>query len=247
LFLISKDIKKKWMYPLIFIFIFNVAISPWLIRNYQIWGKAKLSSAGWYLLSVVNATEYIKFWKYFPTKEEQPNLPVVGPDANTAWNFDSEKIYKDYVTAVWRANPAAAIAVHVAGLAPFFFGDGYMNILRTFWPGIQQPSVLFGARNLAGLPSVPFVLTNAYAVVFWIGKFFWAAIYAVMIYGAIVSFKKREMWPYVLLFLGIIAVIALPAGAISYARYRMPVNYLIFLIFAFGLDRMLEKYGRGKS
>lgn len=245
----SKDWKKRLIYLLIFAAIFNATISPWLIRNYEAWGKVKLSSAGWYLLSVVNTTEYIKFWKYFPPEEITaiPARQPCGENETADWNFDCEDQYGDYVKAVWRANPPAAIAVHLVGLAPFFLGDGYMNILRTFWPEIKQPSVLFGARNLAGLPSVPFKLTDIYALVFWIGKFFWVIIYSMMLYGIIIFLRDKEKLLWILLFLGIIAAIALPAGAISYARYRMPVNYLIFLIFAFGLDRLLKKYGRGKS
>jgi hypothetical protein len=241
---ISKNFKKTWTYLLIFIVIFNAVISPWLIRNYEAWGKAKLSSAGWYVLAKFNTGEYQKFWKYFPR-----DLPAVLPEkpAGTPegdWNFNLEGAYRSYVEKIWSFNPPAAIAVHVAGLAPFFLGDGYMNILRTFWPELEQPNVLFGARDLAGLPSVPLVLTNIYAVVFWLGKIFWMIIYLFMLYGMFVSIKDKEMRLYNLLFLAIMMSIALPAGAIAYARYRFPVNPLIFLMFAYGLDSLLKNIGR---
>jgi len=250
IWLISRDWKKCLLYILIFVIIFSAVIAPWLIRNYEAWGKAKLSSAGWYILAVVNVREYIKFWKYFPngvSVADVPAPPVTPLSGGEGWNFDGEDAYRLYVETIWRANPPAAIAVHMVSLGPFFLGDGYMNILRTFWPEIKPPTVLFGQRNLAGLPSVPFALTDIYAVVFWLGKIFWLAIYLIMLYGIALSLKDKEAWLWFLLFLLIIAAFALPAGAISYARYRMPINYLIFLIFAFGLDRLLEKYGHGKS
>lgn len=236
IWVISKDWKKRLAYLFIFAVIFNAVISPWLTRNYLVWGKAKLSSAGWYVLDKFNTEEYLKFWKYFPIKGEVTLPERISGTPDGDWNFNLEDAYKSYVQAAWLANPRAAIAVHVVGLAPFFLGDGYMNILRTFWPELERPGVLFGARDLAGLPSVPLVLTNVYAIVFWLGKVFWAIIYLVMFYGIIASAKDREMRLYNLLFLAIMMSIALPAGAIAYARYRFPVNPIIFIMFAYGLD-----------
>jgi 4-amino-4-deoxy-L-arabinose transferase-like glycosyltransferase len=242
-FLIARDWKKRLIRLLIFIVIFGATIAPWAMRNYRGWGTTSLSSAGWYILAQFSVPEYIKFWKYFPPKKlvELPEAVSCGNSEAIAWNFDCLKENKEYVKAVWRANPRAAIAVHAAALAPFFFGDGYMFILRTFWPEIEPPTVLFGARNLADLPSVPFKLTNIYAIVFWIGKILWTTLYVMVIYGFFASLKNKEARLYILLFAVTIFLFALPAGAIAYARYRFPVNPLIFLMFAYGLDRLLPK------
>jgi hypothetical protein len=223
-----------------------VTIFPWLIRNYEVWGKAKLSSAGWYILSTLNAPEYLKFWKYFPSAQptDIPAPPVCDSNQKTSWNFDCENQYKNYVMAVCAANPSAALSVHAIGAVTFFLGDGYMNILHTFWPEIKPPDVLFGARNLEELPQVPFRLTDWYRLVFWVGKFFWVIIYSFMLWGIILSFKNREWLFWILLFLGIIASIVLPAGAIAYARYRFSVSPLIFLMFAYGLELFLSRRRR---
>lgn len=225
--------KKAVLGALLFLLGFSLVAAPWMARNQILFGTTSVSTMnvgfGKYLRAIHNELGiYVDYTNYGGVRRsEVERLSLVRKDALR--------------TIV--AHPLIFAKIHLLGLVPFFFGDGYLTAFGVVFPHITEARVI---TNWSGAPEEFLSFLSGHrgfeGFVFWLGKFVWLNIFILAISGFIQSYRvggahRRTA----LFFLLIVYYFALASGVGSYSRFRFPVNPLLFYFAALGVLVLAKK------
>lgn len=216
------------------IFGFIGTAAPWILRNQILFG------------STAPTTMVVAYGKYLSAMQSELGVSMdfskYGGVAQDKFQ-QSELVRKETIRTLAR-HPLLFAKIHLAGLAPFFLGDGYTAVFGTVFPTLGE---MRPVTNWTGSPAqlVSFLLGHRgiEAVAFWSGKFVWLTITAFAIAGFARVARGRERRCAILM-LCIVYYFALLSGVGSYSRFRFPVNPFIFLFGAVGIAAAMEKMKR---
>jgi len=223
---------------LVFILVFLLVLSPWLIRNTVVSGFPHISSMGRMLL-MDNAVflEQARSGRSFREiqgefSKELENL-VKGKnlseieEVRIAQQLGLEKIMK---------HPVLYARVHLAGTLPTLVEPGSSEFWRLLGKKPRGIHILseFLTKGSGGV--IATVLGNkSFSQICYIGgaMIFLLIIYIALIAGSIDLILKRK-YSVVILFLAILGYFLLAVGPLGNMRYRVPIMPYIMLLAAYG-------------
>ncbi len=223
---------------LIFVLIFLLTLSPWLIRNYKVSGFPHISSMGRMLL-MDNAVflEQARSGRSFKEiqgefNKELENL-VKGKnlseieEVRIAQQLGLEKIMK---------HPVLYARVHLAGTLPTLVEPGSSEFWRLLGKKPRGIHILseFLTKGSGGV--IATVLGNkSFSQICYIAgaMTFLLIIYIALIAGSIDLILKGK-YSVVILFLAILGYFLLAVGPLGNMRYRIPIMPYIMLLAAYG-------------
>jgi len=223
---------------LVFVLIFLLTLSPWLIRNYKMSGFPHISSMGRTLL-VENAVflEQARSGRSFKEiqgefSKELENL-VKGKnlseieEVRIAQQLGLEKIMK---------HPVLYARVHLAGTLPTLVEPGSSELWRLL--GREPRGVHILSRFLTGgLQGVIVAVRSSKSfsqICYIVGTMiFLVVIYLGLIVGLIELLLKRK-YSVVILLLAILGYFLLAVGPLGNMRYRVPIMPYTMLLAAYG-------------
>ncbi|TSC91543.1 MAG: hypothetical protein CEN90_341 [Parcubacteria group bacterium Licking1014_17] len=226
---------------IVFVAVFVVIISPWVIRNYVDFKSLQISSLPSYNLYLYNAALALASQKNISfTKAQNQLMSKAEKDLGISGNMDLyDPKYGNYLRQnalqIIGADPLDYVAAHILTICPFLINDGYQK----FYPlvGInfhnsESITLMLKSGNFKDVVSYVFGRSFDNMILFGIGKLFWVVIYAFIlcnIYRRIQEKNKKSLIA-LAFFAIVIAYFAVLTGPVAAASYRLPVQGLIFLL-----------------
>ena len=225
--------KKKWLLSaILFVSVFAVTISPWLIRNYIHFKRVELSSASGYVLYSMYGGKVLdyklglsdkgldaktildeRFLKHFNLKRPtDQRISILGdnwyePQYQDWFREEGVKIFKD--------DPLFYIGIQMRKMATFFIES--------------SASRSYGDALLVGL-NLPAKIFYPY--MYYGGRMLWI-LYGLLIVSSLIFFPlKKNLWIKIFLICTILYFAMFSGGWAGIGRARQPVNPLIFLFLA---------------
>lgn len=236
-------------------FLFGVAILiiPWMVRNYIVFNHFALSSVGSY-----NAYFYVREFEHQYTGKSKEELTVEmfsALGATTADRVESFQ-YADRNSQLALdgvlAHPILYTAFHLYSMLPFYFGSSIDTLERALYlrgilngspPPDVNMSVLLRTGDIRGFTQA---LTSNIPVL--LERLAWLVL-CLTAFGTMVAavYNRRLNASVYVLFFALILAFGFMTGPVSYSRYRLPVEPLIFLLGCAGMAsgiRTLLKHER---
>ncbi len=209
-----------------------ILLSPWFYRNHVTLGDFTYGSSFAVRGSVgkyVEAYTQKKFQK--PPVEVYEELQNVsgGEAANAMMGVAIKSLAKD---------PLAYIGIGATTLIPFFASDGWFTIAKSIEPHFE-----IGAfdKTWLGEPGAFKAFISNYiqsgGVVFLIAKALYALLTLAMIFGLLMALREKHTRKLILLLAVIVIYFAAASGLGSYARFRYPIQPILFIFAAIFLAR----------
>jgi 4-amino-4-deoxy-L-arabinose transferase-like glycosyltransferase len=237
-------LKQRFLYSFLYLLIFSITISPWLIRNYTTFGAAKLTTqAGINLLYCnVSATEAYKTKIPYETVRQNYTELFRKNGVDTITNpFKKAEIYSEYGQKYIKENfilyskrhfmgivnmYSALATKHIASV--FHLKNSSLTVAQIEGPNIfKRISAFFGSKTLSEI--IIALVLSLYLIVSYVFAF----------YTILLLVKKPDY--FIFLFLCIIIYFSLVTGVIGDARLRMPLMPFINILCAVGIFTFYEK------
>ncbi len=230
---LSVSLRQAAARALIFLAVCAALIAPWIVRNRVLFGVWGFSSAGAVTLYYYDLPQFIASQRGVPTQRVFDEF--VG--GRSAYEFNTIANASQYQAAFFNEiaqDPAGYAAFHAVKTIPFFVTSSARNIIYTIAPlnerltaaGWFFPPKNFSSMLLAG----EFRLFFAELKTQWwfMLEHAWWALIAIAALAAV--FIRRDRWKEIVLLGGTIGYFAAVTGPISNAKYRLPVEPLLFIL-----------------
>jgi len=236
---------RQWRQTLVNIGIFAavslLVVSPWLWRNWQQFGVAKLSSidsVGLYLyqagsvLAMENGTEF--------EVEKRKLLDDLEREGINYKSLKYARILNKKALDIIISHPKSFLKINSLVAWQFFTHDGYYDLawhLGFYRDGSGPPITILDLKNsILKLPKV--LLADPFFFLFIAGRVLWVIIFFAAMFGAILSLRDRANRSRDIFMLLMIAYVLLASLSIGYsinARFRLPISvfYIAYTMFAF--------------
>ena len=234
--------------------IFLIVLSPWMYRNYEVFGNASLNvepaSALFAVLvpSTIALEQRISYDEATRQFLASQNVQSI-EDVNLG---NTGEFTQRALAELWHHPKGLAKSIGITMYA-FFTHDGYAGLLNNFFHvGISyaHPPVLelimhpreavFFFGNLMQGPGAIVIL----------GRLFWIAITLLALAGTLLYWVKRGFTPQFLFITGVIAYFALTTIIVGLGvnvRYRIPVEPLLLILAAFALESISRKLTESRA
>lgn len=225
-------------HPIVYIFCFVLVISPWLARNNQVSGAPMLSFEANILLDL-HVAGYKAFEATGAAGRFEEYRAVREPGALTS---ASHTEYMQRLLGVIFSDPIGFSKYLAISTVPFVLGDGFVTMVTALSPTQAIPAWNFStslsalARTIGfGILPLPLVLLSIATKGMW----------AIVLVSALWGFLRlvRSGGDKMVISLGMVLVIAyfmFAGGPVQSARYRQPVEPLIFLMAGIGVAEALR-------
>lgn len=248
----------------LYVFIFFLVISPWLIRNYLVFGNPSLSSFTWVNMYVRTSPSVIAIRDNISYLEAYKNL-INGAyhdgliETTDEWNlygFEMAPELRRRSLEIINSSPEGLIQAYAIAAVSFLTQDNTYVMLHQlgFLPPVEgsvSPSLVFAQQGIGPFIQVIFeLISNPSYTVLYLGRLMWTLFTVLSGIGvASLLFKNRDVInPAVGVFLWLIflyfLITALPATALVDARHRVPVIpiHAIFITLGAGFAWNLMKH-----
>ncbi len=208
----SRSLKSTAAYALIAL----AVISPWVYRNYKVFGSWSMSSITMY-----------NFYNYYTDKIRLPGetWPLQFTDRDPARNLANEDYFMRVSWARIKNQPFGYAKAHGLGTVK--------NLLASDLPGIYNN----GHTRILPFPYNPHGESANPGPIYILRHLFFAAVYLVIFYHwvKLYSRDKNLFWLFAL-FLALLFYFVFAAGNFVDAKYRLPAFPLVLLIFMHFLE-----------
>ncbi len=238
-------ITLKLLNGLVYVLVFLITISPWLLHNYTKHGEAKLSSITGFNLLLYNVayTEVAKTDKTIEEVRKEFNKMAAkqGADTVNISSFKNSDIYTTIAKQYIKDNLFFYTKRHLMGTLNMFAGLGTHKIIGLLHintqtkrtdpfadPGIIKRIMIFFQEKPLALLIIALLL-GSYLVIN----------YLFSLYGVYVLLKYKEVFWVV--FILIILYFSALTGVVGYDRYRVPFMPFINILCAIGIFNFYEK------
>ena len=212
-----------------------LVVSPWLYRNYHEFGVAGISAQQGSTLYTILVPSMLAI-KNGTTFQQEFNIILAqgGTDPNsTSISQSAEFTHK--AIPILLANPLPLTLTFANTGLNFFIHDGMYDVLKHV--GVK-PTTFLGKPALFLLFSDPGKLFSYIGNVLFqplililVGRLAWILITLLFIAGVVRAFRGQQMTIYKTIALTLVVyfmLVALTIGLAVNARYRMPINLLVF-------------------
>lgn len=240
-------------YSCVFLIVFCLTISPWLYRNYNIYGHPKLETQGgigligWYIPEIARYEEkidlstavnkYNNIWK-----EQAATLPANVKEDPFLLDKEARRFAFDYIrnaslTSIVKAwaggvvkNLAAPVSVELA----YILQMDWSHFYEAKGSSIIEQAINFIFYNKNKLYSFLLISGILLTLLFRISQ----------IVGAVIIFKKNKRILFVCIM--IITYFLMVNGPIGYAKYRLPFEAILVLLSAIFIDWIWKNNGQDR-
>jgi len=236
---------KRILNGILYLLLFLIILSPWLIHNYSKHGEAKLSSISGFNLLFYNVafTEVSKSGRTISEVRSELHEVAVrqGADTVSRHSFANSDIYTGVAKEYIRANFFQYVKRHLMGTVNMFVGLGSQKVAEKLHvelgtrnpepfggPGIFKRAINFvRGKTLAG-----FLIAVLLGLSLLVNYIF-------AVYGAFLFDRNKVL--ILILFILIILYFAALTGVVGYDRYRIPFMPFINILCAMGLIKAFER------
>lgn len=211
----------------IFLVAVGMFVSPWIARNYALFGSIQISAVGSANLMLYNAPEFVRAYpsergaalveQFRARQESLPQEEVLS--LSRAEEFTSA--FREVVAG----QELAYAFFHIAKTVPFFITDGLRDMVRLL--GVElgaSPNYTSALLRGEWLLFAQYVVQGGLATALLVvGSAFWAAVACLwaLTSGRALLGRVDRAW---LFFAALVLYFALLTGPVSNARYRLPVE-----------------------
>ena len=245
---LSKTWRRNGVTAAVFLSGFLIVISPWVIRNGIRFDEWRLSPLGGTNLYFVNAAHFLQYkakdagvFKEFQEELTDKALRDLNLNLDRSdWVRQSIRLmefeYEPYFTReamrIISADPLAYIGVHARRAAAFFIDSSLSR---------SASAITFHMPNRPDWIFYPYL--------YWGGRFVWMGIWLTIAAAFILNWRmiKTRTWHYAFFFTAMLYFAALAAMNWDAPRMRLPVNPLIFLLFAESAFLLLDHLRKKKA
>lgn len=213
----KKDRQLVFKKSLLICTIFILTLSPWIIRNKIVFNTWELSTVGW-----VNTYFYTinRFAQEHKLSTPMPVMPADYPGQNSvifSYDFRNASFYREHILNIVKVQPLSYIIFHLRSSIQGLNNHDYEYLIQRVFI-YKVPS--FNILLIKILPEV--------------GKWFWWAVYGLVIFGFII--KRKGIYHWLLILLYVINSFLLGYSAVlGGGRYTMPVIPIILILGSYGM------------
>ena len=243
---------KTLMYISLIMIAYGLVISPWIIRNYSLYGYPKLSSLSGQLMLNYNVAFTIKRNDKRSIDEicEELNSEVIRKDTPEKLSnpFYKSKIQSDIAIDYILKHKVDYIKSNLLGSVNVYTSMGFKPFAyRFFRVSDYTAKDDIGAFdkfsiNLNRFKSLPFQIIIVGAIY----ALFFLFYYSTALWGCILLLSERK-YKLLLSVFSIISYFTVLVGVVGLARYKMPISPFYILMAAYCiyslLDRKMKNYG----
>ncbi len=237
-----KTLRTFALHAAIFLLVFMATLSPWVYRNYQHFGVVGVSPQLGEQLYAVLVPSVLSFENGTTFAQEfERILANGGTDPSSASVENGTKYFKMAVPMLL-AHPFGLVVISANTALNFFIHDGMIEVLKHLE---IRPKERLGQPALFLLLTDPGRLFGYIGHVFftplvWIlvGRIVWVAITVLAFFGLVRYLWRESTKIYATLFASIVLYFMLTTlviGLAVTARYRIPINALIFIFALYEL------------
>jgi len=238
----------------LFIFGFLLMISPWMTRNYIIFGSPAVSSISGYNLFMYNVSTYFAYKKNMDFSEVRDQMLEESGFNNNRSELKEFKTSQELGKAAMKyikEDPFGYAAYHLFKTLPFFLTDNFASIEKIYFGGTSRLdhvniSGMIIRGQIKELGSIIKDEFKAADIGFFSKLFsvlFWSFIMFMSFFtiGKELYFKNKEKILFVLFCGALIAYFAVLTGPVANERYRLPVEPFMFILASVGIFFIIEK------
>ena len=235
---------------LVFVSIFFLILSPWLIRNKIVVNSWQISSLQGYVFFIDHYGAVLRYLgEAGPLSDVQTKALALVPPDKIFTSEGSNILFKVAVDGI-KQHKLAYVNVYVESMLSFFIANGYKSLfvdilgIKALIPQISPEIFLrfdfksifktFSEMNLNGL------------LIYTGSKIFWAIVLTLFLISLVSLFWKKndQMVLRKILFIATIifyfALMTGPTVINSGGRSKVSINGLIFIFFVFGADMIIK-------
>lgn len=246
----SDRLKKPLVMTALFILVGLLTVSPWLYRNWMIFGSATISSIdsinlylqqGGSVLAANNNTtldiEKKKLWEEL--RQEGLDYKNIG---------DAKKIKKKAWSIIF-SHPTAFLKVNSLAAWQFFTHDAYYDLawhLGFYHERAGPPITILDLKN--SIIKIPQLLTREpLFIIYLLGRAFWVLMFLTFLAGIFLALKsrlnvKRDL--FLILILGYFLAASVTTGYSINARFRLPISVFYVTYSFFAVSYFLRKFNK---
>lgn len=227
-----RPMRKAALMGLLLIALAYLVVAPWAYRNHRLFDSWNVSSVGTANLAIYNAPEFLK-WSPNPEAEarlaafqaEQAALPY-----HEALSLARSDVFVSTFRDVIRGHEISYVFFHLVKTIPFFITDGLRDTIRLFQIDIGAMPNISGALMRGDVALLlTYLLSGGLPIALLVlGSGFWTLATLLFATESVRALIRRDLF---LLFLTLlVCYFALLTGPVSNARYRLPIEGLIFFL-----------------
>lgn len=239
--------KRFSLHSLVLVSVFLVVLSPWLYRNYQVFGAAALNVQqvttvfGYLVPSTIALEENISFaeaQEKFYAEQQVKDVEEI--------NLGNAAPYKERALEELARHPIGLMKSVGVTIFTFFTHDGYADILSYFDVDVSyaHPPLKTLLTNPMEFVSFLWKLAHGSELLVIVGRIFWVFVTLFALLGTALYVRAKGITPELLFLIGVIGYFALTTAAIGLAvnaRFRVPVDPLIFILTFYALTHLFKK------
>ncbi|MFA6414378.1 MAG: glycosyltransferase family 39 protein [Candidatus Paceibacterota bacterium] len=233
----------------LYVLVFVLTLSPWIYRNYQVFGVLGLSSQQGAALYTITVPSVLAIERKTNFSQEY-NKAIAGPNET---DFVQSAAYTKLALPILASHPRELVILGANTAFSFFTNDGMFDVLRQIkrdggmfdvWSRIKSENgIQLGESSISLLVTAPLTMlqylaalaTTPLALVVF-GRAVWFLITLAFLMGAWHALRQERENIYVLTAISIVAYILLTTLVVGFTvnfRYRLPVNAIILTFAAY--------------
>jgi|TARA_Y100000031_G_scaffold157149_1_gene216778 4-amino-4-deoxy-L-arabinose transferase-like glycosyltransferase len=241
---------KLAKYLFVYLTIFLMVISPWVVRNKLLAGNFTISNQTQFLYFHFVVPEILSLTRGISMVEAEAYLEDLAVQKAGADNFDQIAWKDEYIlvlkevsSSAIKDQPFTYLKWHLIRALPVFTNSGWMNILSFFNVNLEQASSvnlssLFIQGDWSKLSST--LKDNPFFLIRLLGIGFWALINLVALGGLIFMLLRKNLFKIGLVLLMIIGYFVFVSSWAAMARLRLPFQPFLFIFFIYAIYRFYE-------
>lgn len=232
--------KKLFIQLGYFLLMFFLILSPWMYRNYRVFHVVNLSAQVSFNLYVTLLPSVLAIDHHSSFAEEQAKLPPLTQDTY----FDAGKIAAQQILQ----HPVALVKLAMLSAFTFFTHDGMLTFLS--YTGVApnsylgKPAILLALSDPISFAKIVWGYLHTSMAAVFVARLFWVAVTFCLGFGLYQVFRRRPV-PLPLIFCFVIVfyfmLTTMVNGLTVNARFRMPVEPIIFTVACIGFIPMYQR------
>jgi hypothetical protein len=242
-FRFRKELKLKdnLLRAAVFLSLYFIVISPWLYRNVETFGVIGLSAQPAYNLYVYMVPSVLSLENGTSFPDELNKFTTEGESSGNVITLTNSSVYTKKALAILAAHPKGVLISAGITVVTFFTHDGMLTVLQHAG---YVPRQYLSKPALTLLMSSPLQFLNVTAgyiespfILVLLFRIFWIGITLFLFIGLVAYTRKntsKEITWLVLLLILYFVTTSIVGGLGVNARYRMPIDPLIFAFAIYG-------------
>ncbi len=229
-----------------------IIVTPWIVRNYQVFDVAGISSVSAYNVLFYNLSLHNIYLHGESVGQDLIPKEVPLDDISRFRSYEYADLYQERVKEYLNEHWQSYLLFHVIKMIPFFLASSYMDLALYISPESQTTyrSVNFSHMlldlNVSGFLSMLWgriAARDGFFFLFLTNIAGWGCIYLLAVWVVMRGFLSRQSPVFKLFLLGVVLLIgyvSVLTGPIAMPRYRLPIEPYLFLLASAGMVMLYD-------